>query len=1603
MSTNIKIIKKNKLENYLYIKFLFFKNHRQNNELEWKDFIIDQFSSEKIEQTFIFLKNLEMYEEKNNSEKINEIWRENFLNWFFEFDLAPKNNSINFNNLIQNLNNYIFNSEEYTIKIQDLIDNNLSFIYIYNYIANVPDIPLINLGVNNVIDNKNYKYRIIMGEALINYLNKLIKNNIKIDIIKTIFNLIPIVFDKNNSIDKKIMQILINNSNKNSYKNSSLIYIQEILKNKLNFKCEDILEKCFELKKMINYINKIIFKKFTFNLEYININWSNEETKKELNYSIKKYIKNEKYNLYDIYSINNSNKYYNKYENRIKDFNFVNDIDKIESHIILNQMLDEVQLKIDLFDINKPKINFDEEEEINNVNTSLTQSLQNIEKMIQEANKKDEERIKVENERIKFLEKKLENNEDILDIIYNEIKQDNLKICKAEKVYIKSNLFNSNISNIKLKIEDSLNISKSILEIKTTIDQLSNQKSWINLKKIHQEYFTLKKSEVKENLFEQIKNLKKTIKQLMKYNNFLIQQNNTLIKNSKIQDSDVTINNNQTVIQYINNKKKNINNKSNKKNNNNKKLEIDKSKINQMLLYSKFNDRTITESNVDIEKIIVNKIDKNIDENLINNNNLFNQLDIQNIKMINKNIFDIFLKIKKSMDIDDVLEYNFLKIYKFDKYNLVNIENIFNNNNQIIKSLFTIYNNNFETQNLIKIGFGQDININNYDLKINLIDNDLIEQYITLANDEKFIKDNIIIKNSTNSNNILINFNQNTFKKFNIKIYDDNINSFNIMDLLDFKIYWSFYDLDQKYAHNFFTNKINLYNELYNYDTHIDLEKIFTKYTNNLNKYNIKNEWKYTILNTNYFEDHILNLNAFNLEKFEFYNSNYINNNNLYYLNLENQELFKYLSKNQSDIILKKNNFYYNDEFTNFMLKCLDYLEINFNYPVIKELINDINFNKNSTKEDIFIKNIENKLKNKSSKININILLKNKKNWKSDKIKNFLIKIHNKIKLEKFNYYNNQEINLEYLFDNSNNLIFQNNQEINLIAQTFNATINQINLKILNLINSYNITKLNLILKSNNIMNLSFKSNKIIIKTNNYDDEDLRLIKNWYKTLIEKFNINNNNHLDNIKKIFEKLQDLDLKDIIFYWFENYEKNDLFNYNKEEYVDCNVINNIKNDNKKLEKILNDFNKSYHLENDKILLENFTNIKLFTKFMYKIIKFKMLNNVNLKSINDAIKKWIILIFNLRLWFTNNYICFNAINSIHIVEINYNNKPFKQYNIINYIILKEINSKYDLFKPPYIFDVDQITNEDIIYNGGFFALLTKKAREFNLKYIKEDLNITELTILIKNLIIFDKDINQTLLNLVNMLDNTKKINYDSKYILKENINETYKIINNEIDAIFNYKLDNQFWIEKFKILIKNQKNINEESIKNLIFDFCTKFDITWLNICKNLIKYVMNCSDNYHNLLYFDSDIETPNIQIPELIKDLSNQDVKTLNKLIKKDRKKINTLKRIILNDQLLSNYQSKSNINLPLKIIKNKNNNEKKMSIKEIQNEILNKENLIEKKLDNLTNEIIDSIVEEDNIQCHSADINIKTNFEIQLMSENKTNNISLNFENAKKN
>ena len=75
---------------------------------------------------------------------------------------------------------------------------------------------------------------------------------------------------------------------------------------------------------------------------------------------------------------------------------------------------------------------------------------------------------------------------------------------------------------------------------------------------------------------------------------------------------------------------------------------------------------------------------------------------------------------------DDVLEYNFLKIYKFDKYNLVNIENIFNNNNQIIKSLFTIYNNNFETQNLIKIGFGQDININNYDLKINLIDNDLI-------------------------------------------------------------------------------------------------------------------------------------------------------------------------------------------------------------------------------------------------------------------------------------------------------------------------------------------------------------------------------------------------------------------------------------------------------------------------------------------------------------------------------------------------------------------------------------------------------------------------------------------------------------------------------------------------------------------------------------------------------------------------------------------------------------------------------------------------------------------------------------------------------------
>ena len=638
------------------------------------------------------------------------------------------------------------------------------------------------------------------------------------------------------------------------------------------------------------------------------------------------------------------------------------------------------------------------------------------------------------------------------------------------------------------------------------------------------------------------------------------------------------------------------------------------------------------------------------------------------------------------------------------------IATLLNVNPKFIKGMRDIYGNYYTISSAIK----------NYHLT-----NDFSKYYVILVNNFSgknnknnvfnnniILNDDLIINNSSQSNNNyfnnIMNYNNNPLNLNNNFINNNNINNNNNNEYIKIcdKLYNNKYINEKKYM------KLKEYINENNQEI-ITLFKLYNSYGKDLNKLNIQLK---PILSRYNNKNHISNNSIYDSNKYEYYNgiiddlSKKINSN----LNNNEKTTASFLKKeilcDNEELINILNNYKKNDN-KNVLNDLNNFLKKHNNSILI-----DVKENNNiNDKIDLYQKNISKIFTTENIRLDFIVMFKydtlklnNKK--KLNLFKNvFLIKDPNKIdnnsKLEIKKYYLNEVQNklLKNFNDNEkniyNNLVDNNDENI---LNEFNKFLTHKNLNILNK-NLLNFIKNSVNDDNNNNNNNNNNYNKS--RENSKSDDSELILKYYHSSSYSSSKLSEDNSINNKEKNTKK--------------NNNNKINNNNNNKNNNNDY-IINNI--DNNKTFRLIHRNNKSTNNFNN-----NIYNFPLFESN---------------KNLNKKLNEFINMINNM---------AFDEIHKKKILDLFRNNneelmKVFQKFqknklSLTKNVLLKLIN--------------EQNTNNKINK--------TTKLKQINLKIDEEK---------IENELSFE--------NYINSLLSNKKINKNQYYFLLKEFSNNNQILN-------------------------------------------------------------------------------------------------------------------------------------------------------------------------------------------------------------------------------
>ena len=1113
----------------------------------------------------------------------------------------------------------------------------------------------------------------------------------------------------------------------------------------------------------------------------------------------------------------------------------------------------------------------------------------NIINRIEDENDKYINRVKKE------IKEFINNNTDSLNYIISDLNMLISKyILKLEKLFDKA--FNSSLNKISYDINNNIiltndyfnNITKLvkndsyILEILKTIKERwpSNLKCdnpkycWyfshfddkILLKNITQGYL-IKYNLFKNNCEYSDNYLKNQLNQelLNLYNEPLVDLNKALgsIKNIKILNKYKDF----IELKFLKNHNKNINNI--------------KKRINKFLSNDIYNNKYINSisqfKNNEIQKIIdiKNKIDK-----------LHNEIFI-NYNLTEKNHdYCIHFSRKETYICTCASNYNvqyidnycipfsnihenlmYISIYKDKDFNIIEFNNEFN-------SFYSLINEK----------------INNYNLKINLLENHIINIEEEMANiDLEFsFKNDINFIISQKYGEELINNTYNYYNKINEETF------INIFNNISFK--WEdFFDslkLEINSNLDLFRNSINEFSYMASIYHPIITNNLIKEYFNSI-IINQKNDFNYTI---SYYYNYLINL---------------INSSHIYILNrLPNykNELYPLIQKRKNEI-----NYFFNDLTNNMTISENIILnlsnQINILHIEEKDFLNDSNILINCTLETnnsisksidklfkinnyknndeyspiskIYLELIENKKQieqfyepiDKGYFINLNIdnfniLFTNYFKFDYLEIINQINILLNNINLESENNYLKIKENFTYILEKQINKFITIENIENTINNLYKNEIKEINDTMEQYITE-NIKDILDIIK----MHISKETTRIENTAVSYCNEFATInntIKQYKENVFIKFN----------KTVFDILNDF-YNNIINIVYNKYFENGLNNYIKviKKYTSSYKEYKLLNSSYNISEIINDISEELTNEYKEIILEEinyYHNIKENKFFNYDNIKQLIYNELDISyehNLYPALTKFAIYnkeIYGYSEYDFNNDIkndiettintkILNISNILNIIKGNNYNISIDDWDIINYdsiefnMILKTINNNFEEFILSETNKEKQQLNIDLnnILNMNFNRTLNYFIQSFGKKFFERIIQYNE---------------NFKILDLFNNIKNTLNQSfYYYNYLLEyEDINIIPSDLKKKLSNLNNLDL---FIENKNKILLNLTENVINEFIKQtknyIINYYISKIDndiyikLSFDKIIYNIIKNNLNNSiitfeNDYINLL-------------------------------------------------------------------------------------------------------------------------------------------------------
>ena len=1060
-------------------------------------------------------------------------------------------------------------------------------------------------------------------------------------------------------------------------------------------------------------------------------------------------------------------------------------------------------------------------------------------------------------------------------------------INKQNKQIKKLNIFIKNLMKFKKnetvnrKITFKLlNKNEIILDydlIKNNIEEILNNVSDIELKKVHEELINLYKISIYNSYINYEMKKKKKDK---KKNNIIIDKKEDIIIDKK---EDIIIDNKFYYI-YLNNIKYNIYynydilNKYINENNINEYyiFGIDKVKKNNTI-----SKKYIIIENIDDRKNILN-YNKNIYEVLMNNNHkLFFDIELEekkDIEIYNKyiNNLSLFYEDLKDM-INDFINYINKNYNNFNK--LLNVDNIIylkSNNEELNKkiSYHIIFNEiSYSSHEYIKYII-QKYKKNNDNIITKYIDDCVYRKHglFRCINQSKINKNNELklYNNEYNINDTLINIKDKLLlhiedkdfiksKDIKIKIKNDNNND---NDNKDDKLYIEISKEEENLILKLNNKKDIIYNIIDKIKSHNEnyyewlnivlaikvLTNDYELYKNfNGNKYDINNNFKiWNGINKNFnIDNYIISINCL-----------------LKYLKIDDYKYYKKIKKDFeviTNINIKYDNIKKSDEINKF-------------FNIDKNLVNDyVDITKNDLidnkylQNDILIKAYNNNYQNIIVKSGLGT-------GKSVSVCNFI------------KYYLNNINNEAKILILSPRILYSY-----AIKQTLEAGINNNNEKKY-IFDLYNDKDINI----NNSQFLICSMTSILKLKNNYDIiimdeiESLLNVYSSYKTHIDYlFNYNKFYELITKSKV-NLLLDADINNTSLKLFSTLNKKSIL-YNNNNNFKNRTVNIFKHEstfNKKLfDDIKNDkkivifnYSKNSIIKFVKQIKEDFKNKKIIAHYsnsndneLFLEKNITLYNNDNLTNINDIWDKYDILIMNISItvgidftkkYFNNVYIIYDNINIVRDVIQSINR------------IRKYIDDEINLF-------------------------INKRENEYNEDYLKID---EKKKLLMDNIIndeYFINEYNEYINNYNSKIDH---IDYglDIKNIIIDkvlNINEYFNKLYDNMDENLLYlhkRSLNEINLSKYNLSMfyyyfnKLGYTINYNKTKAKFIDELTKllgintYELADIEYEKEFKKY-FNISDDYNmeninkNILYNKND---------ELYKYISDQQ-KNNNKQYKKD--------------------------------------------------------------------------------------------------------------------